>query len=228
MQLLDELEKPEPFTLSAWATRRNIAGRDQLYKTPTACSQAPLVGSDRERDAQNALCGTAKSSSGCRPAAEGSVSDPPAMSQAEGAGHVVFPAAAAGDQQVGQTGQPAAVQHARIGGSQEEQPGQQPAALQPECPVEGVMLGSQPQYAGRSPPRLRQEGAPGCLPWKAVVPPGSQSQPLVCGSALREEGWPPGCLRWKSGVVLGSQPRHAEQVPAGGKQQQGRCVKLRL
>ncbi len=140
MQLLDELEKPEAFTLSAWAARHNISAQTEAHQPPTGSRQALCMLSAREIDAQSA---TREGLDACLPAAEVSLADTPAASQAAAAGQVRLPAGM--ERNVSCSGQPQAAQHVASGGSQrKQQPGQRP-----ESAVHGVTLSKHLGQNGR-------------------------------------------------------------------------------
>lgn len=56
VQLLDELEKPEPFTLSAWAAGRHNSAQTAAQKPPDSCSQTHHAAPARQATGHTAAC----------------------------------------------------------------------------------------------------------------------------------------------------------------------------
>ena len=149
MQLMDELEKPEPFLLSAWAERRDISARTEAHQPPTDSSQAPCLLSARAPIAQSA---TVKALGVCMPAAELSLPDTPAASQADATGQARL--LAGKEHSTSRSGPFQAARDVVCGKAQrKEQPRQLLEALQPESAVTGVSLRKQPGQAKQCPAR---------------------------------------------------------------------------
>ncbi|CAL5221140.1 g3277 [Coccomyxa viridis] len=148
-QLMDELEKPEPFLLSAWAERRDISARTEAHQPPTDSSQAPCLLSARAPIAQSA---TVKALGVCMPAAELSLPDTPAASQADATGQARL--LAGKEHSTSRSGPFQAARDVVCGKAQrKEQPRQLLEALQPESAVTGVSLRKQPGQAKQCPAR---------------------------------------------------------------------------
>ena len=196
MQLLDELEKPEPFTLSAWAAGRRRSAQTEVHQPPTSSSQAPCLLSARELDAQSAA---AKALDACMLAPELSMLKTPAASQA--------------------------AQHVAIKGSlQKEQPVQRPEALQPESAVSGVTLSRQPRQTKQCPVRQAQQGNAGVQLSKEgsdrsqIFTRGDQQRQCRGASIRQKQNQPPDNASSKTDAARRAQAGHVARKCAKPKQ----------
>jgi len=71
VQLLDELEKPEPFTLSAWAAGRHNSAQTAAQKPPDSCSQSHHAAPARQAPGHTAACIPSDGSSQTHAAGQG-------------------------------------------------------------------------------------------------------------------------------------------------------------
>lgn len=168
MQLLAELEKPEPFTLSAWGARRHLSGYIEVHQPPTGSSQAPCVLSARKIDAQSAK---KQVQGGSVPASEGPISGILAAPQAHAARHDQHPAVKRLWTRVYRSCPDEQLAH---GGCQQRILKQQAEA--PESKVDSVLLTVQPQHTEHCPAKSKQKPPISEIKWMKA--PGKKKNQL--------------------------------------------------